>query len=247
MKKILSIILVFVLLLSVMPIAFAAEKTIKDIFIEECLKYHILINNNQMNSDMPAVGFCLDDQDFFEPIRTNDEETMLQWIDFFKSESSRIEAKIASGELIVVIDTSIFIEYYIKTMMVACIDISTRDRLSEITDMHPEILDDCDYAVHNMRYSKTQAEFDIYAKIWIDGCGLVLKHVYGEHDFFEYISNNDATEDADGTKTATCEFCGATDTVVDEGTKLKKEPASSFEMFIALLKEFFTMLLSIFS
>ncbi len=41
------------------------------------------------------------------------------------------------------------------------------------------------------------------------------------HNFGEYSSNNDATLDADGTKTATCQKgCGATDTVVDEGTKL---------------------------
>jgi hypothetical protein len=44
------------------------------------------------------------------------------------------------------------------------------------------------------------------------------------HKWGEYISNNDATYDSDGTKTATCSVCGATDTVVDEGSQLKKEP-----------------------
>lgn len=44
------------------------------------------------------------------------------------------------------------------------------------------------------------------------------------HKWGEYISNNDATYESDGTKTATCSVCGATDTVVDEGSQLKKEP-----------------------
>ena len=39
------------------------------------------------------------------------------------------------------------------------------------------------------------------------------------HSFGEYVYNNDATTEADGTKTATCSVCGVTDTVTAEGTK----------------------------
>ena len=39
------------------------------------------------------------------------------------------------------------------------------------------------------------------------------------HSFGEYVYNNDATTEADGTKTRTCSVCGATDTVTAEGTK----------------------------
>ena len=39
------------------------------------------------------------------------------------------------------------------------------------------------------------------------------------HSFGEYVYNNDATTEADGTRTATCSVCGATDTVTAEGTK----------------------------
>ena len=53
------------------------------------------------------------------------------------------------------------------------------------------------------------------------------------HTFGEYISNNDATVDADGTKTAICEHCGATDTVVDEGSALVL--AGKFEEAVAAL------------
>lgn len=42
------------------------------------------------------------------------------------------------------------------------------------------------------------------------------------HSFIEYVSNNDATYEKDGTKTATCERtgCGVTNTITDEGSKL---------------------------
>ena len=44
------------------------------------------------------------------------------------------------------------------------------------------------------------------------------------HKFEKYTYNNDATSDADGTKTAICERgCGATDTKVAEGTKLPEK------------------------
>ena len=41
------------------------------------------------------------------------------------------------------------------------------------------------------------------------------------HAFTDYVSNNNATCTADGTKTAKCDYgCGATDTIADEGSKL---------------------------
>lgn len=39
------------------------------------------------------------------------------------------------------------------------------------------------------------------------------------HSFGDYVYNDDATTEKDGTKTATCSVCGATDTVTAEGTK----------------------------
>ena len=41
------------------------------------------------------------------------------------------------------------------------------------------------------------------------------------HSFTKYKSNNDATHLQDGTKTAQCDYCGATNTVTDEGTMLQ--------------------------
>ena len=48
------------------------------------------------------------------------------------------------------------------------------------------------------------------------------------HSFTAYISDNNATAQADGTKTACCDHgCGATNTVVDEGTKLGESSITS--------------------
>ena len=47
------------------------------------------------------------------------------------------------------------------------------------------------------------------------------------HNYGDYVYNNDATTDADGTETATCSRCGATDTHTAEGTKLPDATAVS--------------------
>ena len=43
------------------------------------------------------------------------------------------------------------------------------------------------------------------------------------HSFTNYISDKNATYDADGTKTAKCDHCDATDTISDPGSKLERE------------------------
>jgi len=48
-----------------------------------------------------------------------------------------------------------------------------------------------------------------------------------EHSFGDYVSNNDATTEADGTKTRTCSVCGYEDTVTDEGSKIVATPIFS--------------------
>ena len=54
--------------------------------------------------------------------------------------------------------------------------------------------------------------------------GSVYSATFEKHTFSNYIYNNDATTEADGTETAVCERgCGANDTRVKEGTKLPKD------------------------
>ncbi len=57
-----------------------------------------------------------------------------------------------------------------------------------------------------------------------------------EHSFGDYVSNNDATTEADGTKTRKCSVCGCEDTVTDEGSMIGVPegfvliPAGTFQM-----------------
>ena len=62
------------------------------------------------------------------------------------------------------------------------------------------------------------------------------KSGFAEHSFGDYVSNNDATTEADGTKTRECSVCGYKDTVTDEGSKIIVPegfvliPAGTFQM-----------------
>ena len=49
------------------------------------------------------------------------------------------------------------------------------------------------------------------------------------HTFGDYVSNNDATTESDGTKTRKCSVCGYEDTVTDEGSKIVATPVFSVE------------------
>ena len=67
-------------------------------------------------------------------------------------------------------------------------------------------------------------------------CGHDVTEGKTEHTFGEYVSNNDATTEADGTKTRKCSVCGCEDTVTDEGSMIGVPegfvliPAGTFQM-----------------
>ncbi|MBO4734444.1 MAG: hypothetical protein J5662_08210, partial [Clostridia bacterium] len=50
--------------------------------------------------------------------------------------------------------------------------------------------------------------------------------VAADHSFTNYVSNNDATCTADGTKTAKCDYCDVTNTITDEGSALGHDYAA---------------------
>ena len=50
-----------------------------------------------------------------------------------------------------------------------------------------------------------------------------------DHSFTNYVSNNDATCTANGTKTAKCDRCDVTDTLVDEGSMKEHSPAEAVQ------------------
>ena len=50
------------------------------------------------------------------------------------------------------------------------------------------------------------------------------------HSFTNYVSDNNATYEADGTKTAKCDNCNQTDTIIDEGSKLISSQGLEYEL-----------------
>ncbi len=51
-----------------------------------------------------------------------------------------------------------------------------------------------------------------------------------EHTFGDYVSNNDATTESDGTKTRKCSVCGYQDTVTDAGSKIETVATPTFSV-----------------
>ena len=57
----------------------------------------------------------------------------------------------------------------------------------------------------------------------IDGALVAVTIPAKGHSFTNYISDKNATYDADGTKTAKCDHCDATNTIPDPGSKLVRQ------------------------
>lgn len=96
---------------------------------------------------------------------------------------------------------------------------------------------------HN--YYKATDNFDnthsVYCACCQKSADIIETHTWGE-----YISNGDATTEADGTKTARCEKCQATDTVIDEGSKIKDKTSILYRDLIELIKMFINLLVKLF-
>lgn len=275
MKKLLALILSVILILSVMPVAFAAEKTQYEVYVEEYIRLVAYADNVYDSSSFNEYIISTYRDELWLNDLEPDSENLLNAIERIKKANADIEKRIANGEAIVVYDFYAIIEadYALRYYC---------DGLNEFEeyfynnnyDYYQEVRQWIDEMSMVIKNGGTQAEFEAAAQKIIDFYKQVRMHLDGDHTpekyvdncdgthkikctfcgkneisahtFSEYVSNNDATEEADGTKTATCELCGATDTVVDEGSKLVKEPASFIEMLIALIKSFFEKILSIF-
>lgn len=249
-KKILSMLLAVIMILSVMPVAFAAEKSVRDDFFETLTKLAAYLEYNSYEQEdwldrLPKMYDGYDAEEVLEFYKSNDEEQLSDTTEKFKEILSEIEEKIANGDLTVAING------YKVAKIDAELFLYDVDYKHEIFERNHELFEEANAGwqlANDIRLEGgTQADYDAAVEKYIYAYSLALEHLYDNHDFIEYISNNDATEEANGTKTATCEFCGATDTVIDEDSKLVREPASFFERLIALIKEFFAKIFSIFS
>ena len=71
--------------------------------------------------------------------------------------------------------------------------------------------------------SATCTEAGHEAGFRIDGVLVAVTIPATDHSFTNYVSDNNATYDHDGTKTAKCDHCNVTDTIPDSGSKLVQE------------------------
>ncbi len=86
----------------------------------------------------------------------------------------------------------------------------------------------CDTACDCGYTRKTEHKFDNACDTACNVCGVTRKT---SHKFGDYVYNNNATEENDGTKTRTCSVCGHKDTITADGTKLEKTLIDSSKTF----------------
>lgn len=259
--------LAVIMLLSVMPVAYAERATYPpevEEFIENKIKLDVYLFENIFSYE----GIVYGDASFLELIRAPGyaEELCIAWYqaiekwnsydDWFHidigepdnlpydemndddfSESFRVfneifkpiidmtEELIESGKLVWIINYYDFFNTYHSVFSYYdddCIENILYSVNDEYIQLCGEAYAEAFYYIDDTPISELdQAEFDaIWKEKVVPFFDMMINCLDGNHPYGEYISNNDATEEADGTKTATCEFCGATDTVIDEGSKI---------------------------
>ncbi len=77
----------------------------------------------------------------------------------------------------------------------------------------------CDTDCNDCNYIRTDIKHT-YSNSCDTSCNICGNTRITTHFYGPYVSNNDATYEADGTKTRTCSVCSHKETIVDEGSKL---------------------------
>ena len=277
MKKLLAFILSVIMVLSIMPMAYAKRAEYSpeiEAYIEDYIRayaycYSVYESEEQYQEvrEIFIEARVIENAEIY-PSYENlinieadgrlDELTALH--EAIKKGIDEVEKKIAAAEFVIVVDSYEYyklvfpsIVYYSDEVQKELSErvenfksdkfINTRNEALIGLDMISEMLNFGYYGI----YIYTQADFDAAMAKYKPFCDSFFACLDGDHPYGEYISDNNATEDADGTKTATCEFCGATDTIVDEGTKLPKEEASLYEKLFDLIKDFIALIISMFN
>lgn len=280
MKKLLALILTVIMVLSIMPMAYAKRAEYSpeiEEYIENYIRVYSYLGSHYETSDQKTevqkiIGEAVDGKTQVFPSYENlinieaDErlDEIIALNESIEKAFDEIEKKIAADEIVIVTDIYEYYKYglYIDgSCYYSSEDITEiRDRVENLkSEKYLKAWNEAEMGMETIRqavngmggHAIPQAEFDSAMERVKPFYDLVFACLDGDHPYGEYISDNNATEEVDGTKTATCDFCGATDTITDEGTKLVKEEEpeetiSFFEMIFALLKEFFAKIFSIF-
>lgn len=271
MKKLLALILSVVMVLSIMPMAFAKRAEYSpeiEEYIDNAAKVSAILNYSlyepreqhievyemlmEVIDNLDMIDFSYDTLINIEAEGRLDEIIALN--ECLNKAFAEIDKKIENGEISCVMNGyELYRIYYYLISQYSSKEIRVlEDRaVSFNSEKYINTRTEAQLAVEQIQKmvderTGTQAEFDAALAMVKPFYDSMFACLDGDHPYGEYISDNNATEEADGTKTATCEFCGATDTIVDEGTKLLKKEASLFEMLFDLIKDLFALILTMF-
>ena len=271
MKKLLALILSVIMVLSIMPMAFAKRAEYSpeiEEYIDNATKVTAILNYSLYESreqhievyemlmevidNLDMIDFSYDTLINIEVEGRLDEIIALN--ECLNKVFAEIDKKISDGKMTCVMDGYELVRiYYYLSSHYSLKEIHDLGDRAEIfnSEKYTNTITEAQLAVKQIEKmlnerTGTQAEFDAALAMVKPLYDSVFACLDGDHPYGEYISDNNATEDADGTKTATCEFCGATDRIVDEGTKLPKEEASFYEKLFDLIKDFIALILTMF-
>ena len=102
----------------------------------------------------------------------------------------------------------------------------------------PETNHQCGASVKENETYATCTEAGKYEMVsYCEYCGIELSREAFDvaalgHSFTNYVYNNDATTECDGTKTAQCDRCDVTDTITAPGTKIENPPVISIHNWV---------------
>lgn len=277
MKKLLALVLSVIMVLSIMPMAYAGRVTYSpeiEEYIEDYIKGYAYFRNIYASREQKtevenilkeAVDEALEIEPTYENLISIEADGRLEQLTAFheglKKGIDELEKKIANGEIVIVVDIYEYIKlsfnlsayYYDDEDKDESVDITESLKSEKYINAYAEFKIGMDMVsdITSFDYDDmsiyTQAYFDAAMAKITPFADLLFACLDGNHPYGEYISDNNATEEADGTKTATCEFCGSTDTITDDGTKLPKEETLFYEMIFDLIKDFLKLILSIFA
>lgn len=242
-KKILSLILAVIMLLSVMPFGFSAEAKLSiegqelvsayvkmmsyqhnrykqgDNILNSQIREITNIQSKACNEVINRYGWNVETYDYLND--SANAQAIEESTQIYKAAIKDIEHFLEEQEITIVIDTYEYTMIAQYERLYSDEEIVTAEKAVE---KNTELFEEASYfyseAGKLLDEFNAQEEFDVYWKQGMPVWEMFYNCLDGNHPYGEYISNNDATEEADGTKTATCDFCGATDTVTDEGSKI---------------------------
>lgn len=207
-KKILSMLMAVIMLLSVIPMAFATEKNQYDLYVDEYIKlvaYADSIYEPKEFRDYITDTYVdiLWKYNSREWAKSNPEE-LPDAIKELKAANEDIEQRIANGEAIIAINFYALIEadYYLRFYSTGDVESFMMEILNYNEVYAQELYNSKDEINRIINENGTQEEFDTAAQKLIDFYKAANNHFEDNHNPYKY------EDTGDGTHKIECSFCG---------------------------------------